>query len=117
VELALAVRNAALQVGNLPAGCLVRTQSATSARVECLVATMAPSTTTNLAIPIVVTPATGTRAGVGASARVLSDTPEQSKFLNNSATVSLGVAPTVSQPTAQPVSRRRLLDRIGGMRR
>jgi hypothetical protein len=102
VDLAVSTRNASLQLGALPAGCVVRAQSATAGRIECLVATLAPASTTTLAIPITVTPIAGVRAGLGASVRVASDTAEQS-LLNNAATAGVAIAPaSLASPQSLP---------------
>ena len=95
LRLELSTRTGILQVGTLPANCLLQSQSARAATIECLIATLAPGTTAALTVPFQVF-ATATRNTLTVSAQVSTETPERS-LANNRAWKQIVLSPTTKQ--------------------
>ncbi|GAB3345561.1 hypothetical protein GCM10027430_02250 [Lysobacter tyrosinilyticus] len=92
VEIALSVSTGSLELGELPANCVVRSQSPRTRKVDCLTASLGSNLTRTISLPIVVAADSTRRSQLVVSARALTDTPELSKS-NNAASVTKGIAP------------------------
>lgn len=93
VEIAAAVDAGTLQIGTLPANCIVQSQTQHRGQITCVVGTMTAASTTTLTIPLAVLPNPGVPARLEVSARAVTDTPELS-LGNNAASTRISVPST-----------------------
>ena len=100
VRIDLSVQSGAVQTGTLPADCVLQAQTATTRRIECLVASLAPGADATLIIPLGVSPSMANNT-LRVYAQAQTTTPELS-LANNQAWKRIPVPPAPSQPLVRP---------------